>query len=81
MLPKPVIVLNDIGSKVTSAVSRLPVPANLSSSTPVKNSDSSLQKSKSIETTKKNEPVVMLEMLDPSVSISMFSVSVLGLFM
>lgn len=81
MLPKPVIVLNDIGSKVTSAVSRLPVPANLSSSTPVKISDSSLQKSKSIETTKKNEPVVMLEMLDPSVSISMFSVSVLGLFM
>ncbi|BFZ16564.1 hypothetical protein BsWGS_19603 [Bradybaena similaris] len=66
VLPKPVIVLNDIGSKVTTAVSRLPVPANLSSSTPVKNSDSSHQKSKSIETTKKNEPVVMLEMLDPS---------------
>lgn len=69
-LPEPVIVLNDIGDQITSNVSRLPLPAHLTSA-PVKNSDSSsYQKSKSSETTKKNEPVVMLEMLDPSVSIS-----------
>lgn len=66
IFPEPVIVLNDIGDKINTSISKLPLPPHLAS-TSIKNSEP-YQKSKVIETKKKNEPVVMLEMLDPTVS-------------
>ncbi|XP_059166950.1 nipped-B-like protein [Physella acuta] len=64
IFPEPVIVLNDIGDKINTSISKLPLPPHLAS-TSIKNPEP-YQKSKVIETKKKNEPVVMLEMLDPS---------------
>uniref|UniRef100_A0A2C9MAH1 Nipped-B protein n=1 Tax=Biomphalaria glabrata TaxID=6526 RepID=A0A2C9MAH1_BIOGL len=54
---EPVIMLKNIGDQINTNISRLPLPPHLSSSS---------QKSKVTETKNKNEPVVMLEMLDPS---------------
>ena len=65
VLPEPVIVLENIGDQMNSNISRLPLPPNISS--PTRNSDSS-HKSKAQGNVGKNEPVVRLEMLDPSVS-------------
>ncbi|GFN80172.1 nipped-b-like protein, partial [Plakobranchus ocellatus] len=63
MLPEPVIVLENIGDQMNSNISRLPLPVQHAS--PSRNSDSS-QKSKAQGNKGKNEPVVRLEMLDPS---------------
>ncbi|GFS10541.1 nipped-B-like protein [Elysia marginata] len=63
VLPEPVIVLENISDQINSNISRLPLPPHISS--PTRNSDSS-QKSKSQGNVGKNEPVVRLEMLDPS---------------
>ena len=60
---EPVIVLDDIGDHVNSNVSRLPLPSV------VNDGAKSKDKSKNTDTNKKNGPVVMLEMLDPSVSL------------
>ena len=72
VLPEPVIVLENIGDQMNSNISRLPLPPHISS--PTRNSDSS-HKSKAQGSVGKNEPVVRLEMLDPSVSIFFFGVS------
>ncbi|XP_005090101.1 nipped-B-like protein B [Aplysia californica] len=61
----PVIVLDDIGDQLNTSISRLPLPPHLAGSS-VKSAHSPSEKSKSADTKKKNEPVVMLEMLDPS---------------
>ncbi|RUS68904.1 hypothetical protein EGW08_023334, partial [Elysia chlorotica] len=62
-LSEPVIVLENIGDQMNSNISRLPLPPQISS--PTRNSDSS-HKSKAQGSVGKNEPVVRLEMLDPS---------------
>lgn len=63
VLPEPVIVLENISDQINSNISRLPLPSHISS--PTRNSDSS-HKSKAQGNVGKNEPVVRLEMLDPS---------------
>ena len=62
---EPVIVLEDIGEHLNTNNSRLSMPSDDGS---VKASYLQNEKSKKIDNKKKNEPVVMLKMLDPSVS-------------
>ena len=68
--PEPVIVLDDIGDHVNTNISRLPLPPRVNDAT----SNKSTEKSKKTDN-KPNGPVVMLEMLDPSVSPYLFNLS------
>lgn len=63
---EPVIVLNDIGDKINPSINRLGLPPHLDNEADkIMNSPNS--KEKAVDPNK-NKPVVLLEMLDPSVS-------------